>query len=200
MGLWKRMAAGGGAGFRASRAGGVGFGPIDFRFHLNFRTSRVAKAADRRARGILSAGGAFVRKAAQHSLRYARPKTLAEMAPAERKRYEIWQPSRFRRRPERASKPGEPPLLHMRPSPLKRLILFAWDPGRRSVVIGPLRHGRRPGAMVLEYGGYARIRGKRRYVRARPFMRPALAQGIADLKRKGTHTLPRSWNRLARSG
>jgi len=206
MGLMKRIAmGGGGGGLRPTGARGMDFGAIDFRFHLHFQKSALARAADRRARGILSAGGAFVRTAARSALKYAPQKALGALTAEEREGYNMQvriarQRGRRRpRRPERTSQPGKPPLLHRRPSPLKRLIFFAYDPVRQSVVIGPLAHGRHPAPHDLEYGGWARIHGRSRRVRARPFMRPALATGLAALKRKGRRSLPRSWDRIATS-
>lgn len=186
----------------ASRRAGFG---VDLRFHRFFDRPAVNRHMDRRTRGLLSAAGAYIRTAARSSLKRGRQKTLAEMEPEERQRYAIrariarQRGRRKPRRPEKASAPGEPPRLHMRPSPLKRLILFAFDPARQSVVVGPLRFGRRASLDALEYGGMARIRGRRRRVRARPFMRPALAAGIAALKRKTGRRLPRRWEHLAGS-
>ncbi len=186
-----------------------GGGFVDLRFHHFFDHVAVKRRMDRRKRGLLSRAGSFVRTAARSSLKRARQKSLGEMTPAERARYEPKRDVRGRfmaqgrrrvrhRRPDRVSRPGEPPLLHMRPSPLKRLIYFAYDPAREAVVIGPLRF-RSAGAEALEYGGAVRTRRRRVRIRARPFMRPALGKGLADLKRKGRTSLPRFWDNIVRS-
>ncbi|HUS46163.1 MAG TPA: hypothetical protein VM219_09070 [Phycisphaerae bacterium] len=159
-------------------------GGLNMTFSMFFDRRPVLHAADKAKRQVMSKAGAFIRTAAKSSLKSAPQKTLAEMSAEEREIYAIRirkaerRGRRKPRRPERRSRPGRPPLLHMRPSPLKRLIYFGYDRAADSVVVGPLRFGRRPGADVLERGGTARIRGRRRRVAARPFMGPALAQEL----------------------
>jgi len=177
------------------------WGFVDIRFSAFLDRAAVKRRVDRRKRGLLSRAGSFIRTAARSSLKPARQKGLGEMTPDERERYEVRQAIARReglrtpRRPERVSEPGRPPLLHMRPSPLKHLIYFAYDPARDSVVIGPLRFGR-AGAEALEYGGTVAARRRRVRIRARPFMRPALGKGVSDLKRKGRTSLPRFWDNI----
>jgi len=179
-------------------------GLVDIRFAQFFDRATVRRRMDRRKRGLLSRAGSFIRTAAKSSLKRARQKSLGEMTAEERRAYEVRKGMTQRkgrrppRRPERTSAPGKPPLLHMRPSPLKRLIYFAYDPARDSVVIGPLRFGR-AGAEALEYGGAVAARRRRVRVRARPFMRPALGAGLEDLKRKGGTSLPRFWDNIVRT-
>jgi len=184
------------------RSGGL----VDVRVTQFFDRAAVRRRLDRRKRGLLSRAGSFIRTAAKSSLKRARQKGLGEMTAEERERYEIRRAIARRkglrtpRRPERVSEPGQPPFLHVRPSPLKRLIYFAYDPARDSVVVGPLRFGP-AGAEALEYGGpvcvrrtgrTVRTRRRRVRIRARPFMRPALGKGLEDLKRKGRTSLPLS--------
>lgn len=184
----------------------TGGGFVDLRFHSFLDRPAVKRRMDRRKRGILSRAGSFIRTAARSSLKWAPQKSLGEMTPEERERYERRKEEARRkgrkppRRPDRASRPGEPPRLHMRPSPLKRLIYFAYAPARDSVVIGPLRFGS-AGAGALEHGGTVRARSARRRVRIqpRPFMRPALGKGLKDLKAKGRTSLPRFWDNIVRS-
>lgn len=82
-----------------------------------------------------------------------------------------------------ASAPGSPPHAHTKK--LRDAILFAYDPGNESVVIGPHRADKTgEGARVQEEGGVlrvGRVRGGRalRYP-ARPYMRPAF---LAELPR-----------------
>jgi len=114
-----------------------------------FDRKAVMSAVDRGARKVLSRFGAFVRTGAKSSIRKRKA----------------------------TSQPGQPPSSHV--GTLKRLIYFGYDPGRKSVVIGPVQFdGRAEGAEALEYGGRARIRtrkGKKvtATYRARPFMGPA---------------------------
>ena len=118
-----------------------------------FDRKAVTSQVDRTARKVLSKFGAFVRTGARHSIR---------------KRKAV-------------SEPGEPPSSHV--GLLRKLIYFGYDPGRRSVVIGPERLNQKVGDAphALEYGGTSTVveglRGKRKKRRvkiaARPFMGPA---------------------------
>lgn len=113
-----------------------------------FDKKRVLSATTRAERQVLSRFGAFVRRRAKSSIR---------------KRKAI-------------SNPGAPPSSHV--GTYRRLIFFSYDPGRRSVVIGPTQN--RVGSAVprlLEKGGDVTVKTKRgiarlRY-RARPHMGPA---------------------------
>lgn len=132
---------------------------IDFRIKsMFFDRVKVASAVDRATRKVLSKFGAFVRQTAKGSIR---------------KRKCI-------------SRPGQPPSSHV--GTLKRLILFGYDPAKKSVVIGPvpLHSGTAEAPPLLEYGG--RTRGKDRKgkkvaqtYRARPFMGPALKKEAPKL-------------------
>lgn len=66
--------------------------------------------------------------------------------------------------PDRVSKPGQPPLLHGRSSPLKHLLNYAVDMSIEDVVIGPER-ARSAIANRLEFGHGEQL--------PRPFMAPA---------------------------
>ena len=101
-------------------------------------------------RKVLSKFGAFVRRTAKGSIRN-------------------------RRKP---APPGLPPSSHT--GLLKKSIFFGYDPGQRSVVIGPTRldrRGRGEAPSLLEYGGQTTLvrRGKRGRATygARPYMGPA---------------------------
>ena len=114
-----------------------------------FDSKAVTDAVDAATRRVLSKFGAFVRRGAKSSIR-----------------------------PRKAvSAPGSPPSSHV--GTLKRLIYFAYDPGRKSVVIGPTPFKTSVGVVppLLEYGGAAviRVHGKVKPVtyRPRPFMGPA---------------------------
>lgn len=146
---------------------------------LFFDTKAVEAATTRAERRFLSRFGAFVRREARQSIRTRKA----------------------------VSDPGKPPTN--RTGDLKRNIFFAFDPERRSVVIGPvLLPGKRGNAPeLLEHGGQARGEGmmtvteapgrgaggrfvsRKRKVRvqgtmtykARPFMRPAFAKELPKL-------------------
>jgi hypothetical protein len=119
-----------------------------------FDRAAVTSAVDRATRQGLSKFGAYVRQRARWSIR---------------KRKAI-------------SRPGEPPSSHE--GSLRRLIYFAYDRERASVVIGPTLFGNGPSVpALLEYGGEVARRGprgKRRPVRylARPYMEPAFRKEL----------------------
>jgi len=121
-----------------------------------FDTESVRRSLDAATRKSLSKFGAFVRTRARSSVR----------------------------KRKKVSEPGAPPSSHE--GSLKRLILFAYDPARKSVVIGPARFERGEAPPLLEYGGTVVRQGRdgpRRLVyRPRPFIGPAAA---AELPRLG---------------
>lgn len=113
-----------------------------------FDRPAIANALDAGAKRALSKFGAFVRTRARTSIR---------------KRKKI-------------SEPGKPPSSHE--GSLRKLILFGYDTGRKSVVVGPIAFKKGEAPALLEYGGPAVRTGKdgnRRtvYYRPRPFMDPA---------------------------
>jgi hypothetical protein len=120
-----------------------------------FNPGTIADAADKASKGNLSRLGAFVRKTAIGSIRTS----------------------------ARVSRPGRPPSSHT--GTYRKLIYFAFDAPRKSVVIGPalLRAGSRVPAL-LEYGGTVargRTAGGRPGVavyRPRPHMGPAFQAEI----------------------
>jgi hypothetical protein len=113
-----------------------------------FDRDKVKRSVDAGTRRVLSKFGAFVRQRAKTSIR----------------------------KRQGTSPPGQPPYSHV--GLLRQFILFAYDPQRKSVVIGPtlLKEGSQA-PRLLEYGGTAVIedRGRKRRARyrSRPFMRPA---------------------------
>lgn len=99
------------------------------------------------------------------------------------------------RKSKGTSSPGGPPHAHLSgPFSLRGSILFAWDGGNRSVVIGPtLFSGSDPNntpPALLERGGdVVRKKGNkfsRLHYRPRPFMGPAFKKEKANL--------PAIWN------
>jgi hypothetical protein len=119
---------------------------------LFFDSKKVIGATTRAERRVLSRFGAYVRRTARSSIR----------------------------KRKRVSAPGRPPSSHT--GLLKRFIFFAYDPDRKSVVIGPTRLNQKAGdaPRALEYGGRSRVTAGRRrrrrrtvMIAARPFMGPA---------------------------
>ena len=113
-----------------------------------FDREKVKRSVDSGTRRVLSRFGAFVRQRARTSIRKRKG----------------------------TSPPGSPPYSHV--GLLRKFILFAYDPQRKSVVIGPtLTKAGSQAPRLLEYGGEVVIedRGKKRLARyrPRPYMRPA---------------------------
>ena len=118
--------------------------------HLFFDNKRITSSVDKATRKVLSRFGAFVRRTTKQSIR---------------KRKKI-------------STPGKPPSSHT--GLLKRFIFFGYDRRNLSVVIGPARltdNNRGQAPSILEFGGTATVKGKKRKknvtIQPRPFMGPA---------------------------
>jgi len=128
---------------------------------LFFTEEAVIHAMDAVTRRALSRFGAFVRQTAKSSIRTR----------------------------EGASAPGRPPHSHS--GLLKRFIFFAYEPGPRSVVIGPARlngYGQGEAPALLEYGGKLRRTATGRNgtvyrveIRQRPYMQPAFEREKSKL-------------------
>ena len=135
-----------------------------------FDRPKVMNAVDRATRRVLSKFGAFVRTTARSSIR----------------------------RRKGASAPGKPPSSHT--GLLKRFIFFGYEPGNRSVVIGPARLNQKVGDAphALEYGGTSTVvegtqrnrTTRRAKIAARPFMGPAFE--------KEKPQLPKLWSNSVR--
>jgi hypothetical protein len=98
---------------------------------------------------VLSKAGAFIRKAAQTSMRYRK----------------------------RASKPGQPPSAHKEHGALlRKLVFFGYDSSADSVVVGPVAAKRGEAPNLNEFGGTARRFGRTVTYPQRAFMAPALAK------------------------
>lgn len=113
-----------------------------------FDRAKVKNAVDAGTRRVLSRFGAFVRTRAKTSIR----------------------------KKKGTSPPGSPPHSHV--GLLRKFILFAYDPTRKSVVIGPtLIRAESQAPRLLEHGGEAvrrtKTRTRRLRYRPRPFMGPA---------------------------
>lgn len=90
------------------------------------------------------------------------------------------------RRRKKPSAPGQPPSAHV--GLIKQFLFFVYDPGRKSVVIGPAKLNK-PSANaleVLESGGRVTIMSRRdgkmkrrtAEIAARPFMQPAFDKNL----------------------
>lgn len=148
-----------------------------------FSSQAVIKAVDAATRRVLSRFGSYVRQRARSSIKKA-PKIDASTGAKLRGRRRTGQ-----RVEDAASQPGRSPYGHGS-QVLKRFIFFAYDPGRKSVVIGPARVGGTVDSdslPALEYGGPSTIEsrrgGPRRRIRieARPFMGPAFDEEVRRL-------------------
>jgi len=133
-----------------------------------FFDRRVAiDRVDAATRRVLSKFGAYVRRSARSSIRK-------------------------RKRP---SAPGRPPSSHT--GLLRKFIYFAFDPDRRSVVVGPVQlHRRASGVpLVLEYGGRTTVRSYRQArkvtILPRPYMRPAFEKNKTMLPAMWTGSVRR---------
>lgn len=122
-----------------------------------FDTKAVRDAVDAGTRKALSKFGAFVRQRARSSIRTRK----------------------------KSSPPGQPPSSHE--GSLKRLIFFAYDAEKKTVVIGPVPFRTGAAPALLEYGGAVpRKSGRPKRYRGNPFMAPAAAAEVpkfADLLR-----------------
>lgn len=116
-----------------------------------FDRDKVQRAVEASTRKVLSKFGAFVRQRAKTSIRNRKG----------------------------TSPPGQPPYSHT--GLLRKFVLFAYDPARKSVVIGPtLTQEGSEAPRLLEHGGETtlEIGGKKRRARyrPRPFMGPAFEE------------------------
>ena len=135
-----------------------------------FDRDKIINAVDAAKRKVLSKAGAFIRTSARTSIRPRKG----------------------------TSRPGNPPYSHV--GSLRRLILFGYDAGSDSVVVGPVGFKRSTAPNALEFGGKATIfrRMKGKLVReqvpiaARPYMTPAL--------KREQHRLPTLWRNSVRGG
>jgi len=102
-----------------------------------FDRELVDKALDKATKAAMSKAGAFVRTRAKQSIR----------------------------RSKKSSSPGQQPRAHSKTSPNLKTILFAYEPTRKTVVVGPVRLNQREfsarGAATvparLEMGGSATL-------------------------------------------
>jgi hypothetical protein len=136
-----------------------------------FDRQRVIDAVDKATRKVLSKAGAFVRQRAKTLIRY-RDRPSAAGSP----------PSAHRTVGRVHKKSGKVVTKKQLVSPLREFMFFSYDRRTKTVVIGPaLLSGTQSSRALhaLEYGGPTVIlaggRRKSITIRARPFMRPAMA-------------------------
>ena len=121
-----------------------------------FDRAKVKNTVDAGTQRVLSRFGAFVRTRARTSIRKRKG----------------------------TSPPGSPPHSHV--GLLRKFILFAYDPQRKSVVIGPtLIRAESQAPRLLEHGGEVvrrtKHKARRMHYRPRPFMGPAFQKEKAAL-------------------
>lgn len=148
--------------------------------NVKFFDKELLAKLDSRLGPVMNRFGATVRLRAKGRIRRPRRKRLGELTVQERIRYfeaknDAKEFGLKAELPFAPSAPGEFPRSHTRILPDS--IYYAYDPSQRTVFIGPIAFGKRPGEATgaLEHGGISR--GK--YVSARPFMRPSFDQILA---------------------
>lgn len=152
---------------------------IEVRFSANMRSRFVdrnfARDIERRLIRFYAISGASVMTTARRLLRGPIQMPLADMSQQQLQRYRNAQKDYRRkttrnraRRPDKVSRPGNPPLLHSKDSLLKRRLFFALAADKQSVVVGPELFN--TGASNL-YGG---LKSVEQLEKVRPFMAPAL--------------------------
>lgn len=145
-------------------------------FKANFFDRELTNAIDRGTKRALSRFGAFVWKRDKSSLRYRKGKSEAGKPPSVHRTTGFTRTKKNRKTGVESKQPA---------SPLRELTLFAYDPDRKSVVIGAaVFAGSRVGGgkvpRVVEEGGESRFVADRltgkikvgRYA-ARPHLGPA---------------------------
>ena len=148
-------------------------------FKLQFFSSKaVTDKLDPATRKVLGWTGAVLRRTAKSSLKYGTKSSPVGKPPT------VHRSSGFTRKKKVKG------VATLQPSsPFRELIFFAYDPARKSVVVGPALGGSQSGAPeTLEYGGTTTIqRGGRSVtirVGARPTMQPALEKEQENIVQK----------------
>ncbi len=149
-----------------------------------FDRKAVADLIGSKEAGAQSKQGALVRRIARRSLRVGRRLRFTELNEEDQRAHQIktaiwakngWGKPKIWQRV--FSKPGQPPKLWNDSSPLKQLLVFAFDSSTRRTLVGPARYPRSPVNVprMLEHGGGGTTRwGKPYQIAKRPFMLPAL--------------------------
>jgi hypothetical protein len=147
---------------------------------VQFFDKELLAKLDSRLGPIMNRFGATVRLRAKGRIRRPRRKRLGELTNQERIRYftakrDAQQFGLKAEMPFAPSAEGEFPRSHTRILP--ESIYYAYDPAQRTVFVGPIAFGKRPGEAsgALEHGGISRGR----HVAARPYMKPSFDQILA---------------------
>mgnify|MGYP006279541019 FL=1 len=151
---------------------------LDFVQDKNGKPKRLAVRLTELQRQTFNIAGGAIRKTAKRSLRRAKQKPASEMTAIEARSYAAWKrdfeagrTTQRPRRPEVTSKPGDAPVLDMKPSPLRELIYYALDNNAESVVAGPLVF--KPSKKLAKrFTGPTSVE---QLEQSHPFMSPALA-------------------------
>lgn len=145
-----------------------------------YRPDPIIRRKKRVMRRFLFGSGGLVRRIVRRSLKKARKIRVSELdddqAEAYREQMEDFQNGHRDNPPilrDIISTPGELPLLHTQPSPLKEKVVFAVDPDMAFVVIGPKRA--RDGVAGDIEKGQGDIK------QARPFVGPGLEKALPRL-------------------
>ena len=176
MGVMKKIYEGG-RGMGESRGAGT-----FIEVSMFFDKPAVMLAVDKAALRVFSRFGAFVRKTARRSIRKPRKKRVAEFNDFEKIQYR-----KTGYRPLASSEPGKPPRNQT--GRLKDTIFFWYDRNEQSVIIGPSHSGGFDRMGALEHGGLTMSRKRAFHIRARPFMRPALAKELPKLDKMWHHSI-----------
>lgn len=152
-----------------------------------FDRKKVEDMLERNRRRVLGSAGAMVRKIARSSIKKAAWRPTGKKTRGRKPSGTIYVHEYLAKRTA-ISNPGDPPRYHSSSKEIGvRKILFAYDPARDTVIVGPV--GTRGSNLeALEYGGTITTRiprwaksARRRFgkthtkrIAARPFMRPAL--------------------------
>jgi hypothetical protein len=118
---------------------------VSFKATFSRFTDRdVFNTLDRQKIGFFNRVGGAIRKTSRRNLRPAAQKKHSDLTSEEKAVFAIrlraFQRGLRRtkpRRPDKTAQRGKPPLLHMKKSPLKELLLFSVDEKKESVLVGP---------------------------------------------------------------
>ena len=112
-----------------------------------FDRDAVMSKVDAASRTTLAKSGARLRLIAQRSMRYVNESKKTD-------------------KPRRVSSPGQPPLAVRQHPFIRKFLYFSYDAATKSVIVGPAGFGQSdPASGIMEHGGTAKIRNRRRMMR-----------------------------------
>ena len=128
-----------------------------------FRPDLVVKYLDRKTYRVLNRFGGTTRKIAQRSMR-VKPEGVYQKSGS-----------------------GKPPFAHGKQN-LRKLLFYAFEAGKKTVVVGPVKFERTKSTgvpRIMEFGGSvaAKVRGRsvRKKYKGNPFMKPAFDQVVGKV-------------------